>query len=120
MAFTDPQTITIATVPITLPRTNVGSNSSEYRSSDDLVKLSASSAYGRRNRRVLRVDHAKVSPDAFVPATNSRVSMSCYIVIDEPPTGYTNTEVMDVYTGFNTLVTASSHALITKLIGGES
>jgi hypothetical protein len=46
--------------------------------------------------------------------------MSNYIVFDIPPVGYTNTEALAVYTGFKTLFTATSDALITKLLGGES
>jgi hypothetical protein len=37
-----------------------------------------------------------------------------------PPAGYTNAEVMQIYTGFKTLFSASSDAVITKLLGGES
>jgi hypothetical protein len=46
--------------------------------------------------------------------------MSNYMVFDVPNVGYTNAEIKAVYVGFNTLYTASSHALIDKLLGGES
>lgn len=120
MSFSDPQTITISGTPISLPRVNVGNNGSEYLSSDGLVKLAASSAYGRRIRRVLRVDHQKVAPTFENPSINALQSMSCYIVFDTPRTGYTNAEALAVYTGFKTQFTATSDALITKLLGGES
>lgn len=120
MAFTDPQSITISGSTIALPRTNAVGNKSEYTSSDGLVILSASHAYGRRTRRVLRVDHSKITPDPFVPTQNAKVSMSNYIVFDIPPAGYTNTEALAVYSGFKSLFTGSSDALITKLLGGES
>jgi hypothetical protein len=42
------------------------------------------------------------------------------MVFDRPKVGYTNTEAMAVYTGFNALYTASTSALIAKLLGGES
>lgn len=120
MAFSDPQSITISAVTTPLPRTSVQANASEYTSADGLIKLSASSTYGRRSRRVLRVDHSKITSDPFLPAQNTKVSMSNYIVFDIPPVGYTNTEALAVYTGFKTLFTATSDALITKLLGGES
>jgi len=120
MAFTDPQSITISGSTISLPRTNVGNRSAEYESADGLVKLSASHALGRRERDVLRIDHSKITTDPFIPAQNSKVSMSCYMVFDLPPVGYTDTEALAVYTGFKGLFTASSDALITKLLGGES
>lgn len=120
MAFTDPQSITISGTAISLPRVSSLNNASSYSSADGLVQLSASHAYGRRNRRILRVDHAKISADVFVPTQNVRQSMSNYMVFDIPPAGYTNAEAKAVYDGFKALFTASSDALIVKLLGGES
>nr|QDH87391.1 MAG: hypothetical protein H2Bulk36841_000002 [Leviviridae sp.] len=42
------------------------------------------------------------------------------MVFDTPVAGYTNTQAKDVYVGLNTIYTATSHALIDKLLGGES
>jgi hypothetical protein len=120
MAFSDPQSITISGTPISLPRVSTGDNKSMYSSSDGLVDLSASSAYGSRTRRVLRVDHSKITTDPFIPAQNRQVSMSTYMVFDVPAVGYSNADVKAVYDGFKALYTASSDALITKLLGGES
>jgi hypothetical protein len=69
---------------------------------------------------VLRVDHKKVSADVFLPATNVAKSMSCYLVFDLPADGYTNAEAKAIFDGFRTQFGASSDALITKLLGGES
>jgi len=120
MALTDPQSITISGTAISLPRVNTGSNASEYRAADGTVDLTLSNAYGRRTRQVIRLDHNKVTADPFIPTQNSKVSMSCYMVFDRPVAGYTNTEALAIYTGFNSLYTASTSALITKLLGGES
>jgi len=120
MAFSDPQSITISAVTTPLPRTSTGTNGSEYTSADGLIKLAANSTYGRRTRRVLRVDHSKITSDPFIPAQNTKVSMSNYIVFDVPVVGYTNAEALAVYTGFKAAFTASSDALISKLLGGES
>lgn len=120
MAFTDPQSVTISGTPISLPRVSTGVGTSSYTSADGLVTLSASNAYGRRNRRVLRIDHSKITADPFIPANNSKVSMSNYLVFDLPVAGYTNTEAMAIYAGFKAAFTATSDALIAKLLGGES
>lgn len=120
MAFTDPQTITISGTATPLPLTSRGQQGADYRSADGLITLSANHAYGRRTRRVLRVDHSKLTTDPFLPTQNVKVSMSNYIVFDIPPAGYTNTEALAVYAGFKTLFTATSDAAITKLLGGES
>jgi hypothetical protein len=120
MAFADPQSVTISAVPISLPRVSTGVGSSDYASGDGLVHMNASNAYGRRTRRVLRLDHSKITADPFIPTQNSKVSMSNYIVFDLPVAGYTNAEALAVYAGFKASFTASSDLLITKLLGGES
>ncbi len=120
MSYSDPLSITIAAATTPLPRVNTGNNGSDYVSADGLIRVSASNAYGRRTRRVLRIDHSKLTSDPFIPAQNTKVSMSNYIVFDVPPAGYSNTQVLDVYTGFKSMFTASSDLLITKLLGGES
>jgi hypothetical protein len=120
MAFTDPQTITISGTAIPLPRVSTGDGSSKYMSADGLVSLNASHAYGRRTRRVLRLDHSKLTSDPFIPTQNTKVSMSNYIVFDVPPAGYTNADIIAVYNGFKAVYTATTDALIAKLIGGES
>nr|UJQ85653.1 MAG: hypothetical protein 2 [Leviviridae sp.] len=122
MSFADPQTLTIAPASaVSLPRTSVGDDTSEYASGDGLLQLVASHNYGKqRTRRMLRVNTSKVTSDPFKPAENRKVSMSYYIVFDLDPTAYTAAEALAVFAGFNTQITASSNLLITKLLGGES
>jgi len=122
MALADPQTITINAVTTPLPRTFSEGNESAYTSADGLWRLSLNHNLVKqgRTRHLLRFDHAKVTSDPFVPTQNVKVNSAIYLVVDTPPAGYTNTELMQVFTGFNTLCTASTNALIAKLIGGES
>ncbi|DAD51945.1 TPA_asm: coat protein [ssRNA phage Zoerhiza.4_20] len=120
MAFTDPQSVTISGTAISLPRVSSGDGKSKYLSSDGLVAFTASTAYGRRMRHVLRLDHSKIAADPLAPAMNAKVSSSVYLVIDEPDVGYDNTELMAIYAAFKTLITASSDALVSKVLGGES
>jgi len=120
MAFTDPQSITISGTTSSLPLTTRDRDEGQYTSADGLIRLTASHSYGKRTRRVLRVDHSKVTADPFIPAQNTKVSMSNYIVFDVPVVGYTNAEALAVYNGFKTLFTASTDAAISKILGGES
>jgi hypothetical protein len=120
MAFTDPQSIDIGAGAVSLPRTSVGQDNSVYTSADGLLQLKASSTYGKRNRRTLRIDVTKVTSDPFIPAQNVKVSMSYYVVIDAPPVGFTATEQLNIYKGLKALQLASSDALMSKLLGGES
>lgn len=59
--FTDPQSVTVAGSAKSLPRTSTGSNQSEYTTADGLYKLKVSSSYGKRNRRVVRLEANKVA-----------------------------------------------------------
>jgi hypothetical protein len=121
MSFTDPLSVTIAPASaVSLPRINVEDNASDYSSSDGLIVVRASHQYGKRTRRLLRIDASKITSDPFKPAENVKVSMGVQLVFDLPPAGYTATEALAVYTGFKTLYTASTDALITKLLGGEN
>jgi hypothetical protein len=120
MSFSDPQSVTISGTAISLPRVSTGVGTSQYASSDGLVSLTASSQYGKRTRRVLRIDHSKITSDPFIPAQNVKTSMSNYLVFDTPVAGYTNAEALAVYAGFKAAFIASSDLLITKLLGGES
>jgi hypothetical protein len=120
MSFTDPLSITISAVTTPLPRVSVGDDESEYQSSDGLLKVSASHNYAKRTRRMLRIDSSKITADPFKPTENVKVSMSNYIVFDLPPAGFTAVEAQAVYTGFKALFTATSDAMIAKLLGGES
>jgi len=120
MSFTDPMSVTISAATTPLPRTSVEEDKSEYTSSDGLIQLVGSHTYGNRARRMLRLDVSKLTADPFKPAENVKVGMSVYTVFDLPPAGYTNAEALAVWVGYNTLATATSNAVITKLLGGES
>lgn len=122
MALSDPQSITISAVTSPLPRTFAEGDESHYTSADGLIQLSLNHTFAKqgRIRRLLRLDHSKLTSDPFKPSENVKVTMAVYNVFDLPPAGYTAAEALAVYTGFKALYTASSDAIITKLLGGES
>lgn len=121
MALTDPQTVTISGATTPLPRTFQKESTSEYASADGLITLKVShSREGKRGRSVVRIDHAKLTTDPYKPDENVKVGCSIYTVIDTPPAGYTDAEVLAIWAGFNTQLTAASNAVFTKILGGES
>lgn len=121
MSLADPITVTISAVPITLPRVATGEHESEYLSGDGLYRVETSHSYGKeRTRRMARINAVKIAPDPFRESENVERSMSFYWVFDLPDWGYTPVEAKAVADGFNTFLTASSGAVITKLLGGES
>lgn len=120
MAFADPQSVTINAVANTLPRVSSGVNSGSFSSNDGTVALSVSSAYGKRTRRTIRLDHSKIAADPFTSGLNQKYSMSTYVVIDVPVTGYTVTEAKQIVDALTAYLTASSGSVVTKLLGGEN
>lgn len=119
MAFSDPQSLTINSVAVSLPRTAFGTSSGAFTAADGNVKLSISHQSGKRNRHVIRVDHSKIASDPFVSSVNAKFSMSAYVVIDVPATGYTAAEAKQVADGLAAYLTASSGSNITRVLGGE-
>lgn len=120
MAFSDPQSVTINAVAVSLPRTSSGVDAGSFTSNDGTVKLSVSHSYGKRNRRTVRLEHSKIAPDPLISSTNIRHSMTAYIVVDTPVTGYSVTEAKQIVDALTAYLTASSGGNVTKLLGGEN
>jgi len=120
MAYADPQSVTINAVAQTLPRVSSGDNKGAFRKDDSTVELTISHAYGKRVRRVIRLNHNKVAVDPLVPAYNVPFSMSVSLVVDSPVVGYTVAEQKQIVDALTAYLTASSGARTTQLLGGES
>jgi len=121
MAFSDPQSVTVAGTAISLPRTGlVGANGSVYTSADGLTQLSISSAYGTRNRRTARLTTTVTVADPLISGTNVVRSSSVYFVIDAPKNGIANADLLAQALGLFAWASASSGANTTKILGGES
>jgi hypothetical protein len=118
--FSDPQTITINSIANTLPRTSSGSNAGVFTKDDVTVKLSITHQLGKRNRRVVRLDHSKIAADPLLAGINVKATMAAYVVFDTPETGYSLAEQKQVVDGLTAYLTASAGANITKILGGES
>lgn len=120
MAFADPQSVTINAVANSLPRTSSGVNSGVFTKDDGNVKLSVAHQYAKRTRRTIRLDHSKIAADPLISAQNIKYSMSAYLVVDMPITGYTVAEAKQIIDGLTAYLTASSGARVTQLLGGEN
>ena len=116
----DPQSVTINAVAQSLPAVARGANTSSYRKDDGTVQLTISHSYGKRNRRTARLDFSKIAADPLVSAQNIKYSMSAYLVIDLPVTGFTVTEAKYVVDALTAYLIASSGAKVTSILGGES
>jgi hypothetical protein len=116
----DPQSVTINAVATSLPAIGRGVDTSAYQKDDGTVKLTVSHNYGKRTRRTARLDFSKIAADPLISAQNIKYSMSAYLVIDLPITGFTNTEAKYIVDALTAYLTASSGAKVTAILGGES
>jgi hypothetical protein len=116
----DPQSVTINAVANSLPAVGRGVNSSTYQKDDGLVSLAISHTYAKRTRRTVRLNHSKIAADPLVSSQNIKYSMSAYLVIDTPITGYTVAEAKYIVDALTAYLTASSGAKVTSVLGGES
>lgn len=120
MALADPQSITVGGSAKSLPRTSTGINQSSYTTADGTAAFLVSHQYGRRNRRTARVTSTKITTDPLNTTANVRVSMSAYVVLDVPPTGFTAAEQKEILLAVSTWLSATSGANADKLVGGEN
>lgn len=120
MAYADPQSVTINAVANSLPRTGSGVNEGSFTKDDGTVKLRVSHTYGKRTRRMIRLDHTKIAADPLQASINVRLSASVYLVVDVPPVGYNIAEVKQIVDALTGYLTATSGARTTQLLGGES
>lgn len=116
--FSDPQSVTVATVAKSLPRVSTEDHSSTYTKDDETYSLSISHTEKNRVRRLVRLDFNKIAADPFTSGNSQKISGSTYLVIDEPPGArFTNQEILDNVKG---LIGWCSDANLTKVIAGES
>jgi len=120
MALADPQIVTINAVATNLPRTGMGPSSGTFTSADGLVELAVSHQKGKRVRRVVRLDHSKVAADPLLAGVNVKASMSAYLVIDTPTTGYSTAEAKQIVDALTSYLTSSSGARVSQVLGNES
>ena len=120
MALADPQSVTVGGSAASLPRTSTGPNSSTYTKADSTVSLQVSSAYGRRYQRRARITSTKITTDPLHTTSNVRVSMSASVLLDVPPTGFSQAEQKEILLAIATWLSASTGANADKLVGGEN
>jgi len=115
--FSDPQSITVATVAKSMPRVSSEGTKSQYQKNDLEYTLSISHTPVKdRLRSMARVDQRAIVPDPLT-AVNDYETLSVYLVIDRPLAGFSSTQVNDLITGFKTWLDSTT---VGKLYGKES
>jgi len=129
--FTDPitldPTVTFNSTTVTLPRVSQNGTVSTYQAgplsvfAGSQLQVVASHQFGRRIRRSLRLNYADNAGSTLVTGSTQPRSMSCYVVFDIPSTNaFTVVEQKALFNGLKGTWNASTDALLTKLLGGES
>jgi hypothetical protein len=112
---------------VSLPRVSQQGTISVYQAgplsvnAGSLLRVSASHQYGRRVRRVLRCDYSDNAGSTLISGTTAPRSMSCYVVFDVPNgSPFTATDQLALFNGLKGTWSASTDALMKKVLGGES
>jgi hypothetical protein len=117
----DPQSVTpTGGSAVSLPATGRAIDQSVYTSADGNTKLTIGHTYGNRKRFQVRLDFSKIAADPLISAQNIKYSMSAYLVMDVPITGFTVAEAMAQAGGLLAYLSASTNAKVTSVLGGET
>lgn len=122
MALADPLSVTIDKEAIQLSRIATGDTSGKFQNSDKTVTLLVrprTTAAGRR-ANVIQLRKKKVTTDPLVSTTNVEVEASVAVTVNLPASGFTSTDVANLYEALASLLTGSSNAVLTKIVNGES
>lgn len=129
--FTEPLSLTPGATfdagAVSLPRVSQEGSVSVYQAgplsvqAGSLLKVTASHQYGRRTRRVLRLDYGDNAGTTLISGTSSPRSMSVYVVFDIPTAGlFSAADQLALFNGLKGTWSASTDAVVKKLLGGES
>jgi hypothetical protein len=111
----DPQSIN----SISLPRTGIGTDSAVYTSADGALSLRVQKVSGKdRNRFIVSVQSTKIAADPLT-AVNQRISAVASVTVTAPLSGFTATELKDLYKGLGDALSATTYAMFLKILGGE-
>lgn len=117
MSFSDPQSVTINAVPVSLPRVSIGTSEATYRAADETVQLRIShQAAKSRKRRMVRLDQTVIAADPLT-SENASQKAGIYLVVDEPSFGFTDAQLDYLVDALVAWLTSGN---IAKLLGGES
>lgn len=118
MSLADPQSITIGSA-ISLARVSDDGFKSQYFSADRLVRETVSSQYttgsNGRTKTLVRVDKDVTAADP-ISSLNKSLTGSVYVVLDFPLFGYTTADKIAMFTGLSGQLTASTNAVLTKIV----
>jgi hypothetical protein len=112
----DPQSVTINAVATSLPKTNIGPTQNVYTSADGVTTFTTKqNVTASRFRREVRLSQHKVAADP-ITGLNKDLGVSVYLVIDEPKSGFSDTEIGYLIDALKTWLSSANYL---KVLGGE-
>lgn len=112
----DPQSVTINSVAVSLPRTQQGNTQNVYTSADGNTTMTTKqNTTASRFRREVRLSQKKIAVDP-ITAKNAEIGFSVYLVIDEPRAGFTDAELGYAIDALKAWATSANY---NKVLGGE-
>lgn len=112
----DPQSVTINAVATSLPRTSTGPTVNGYTSADGVTSMTTKqNITASRFRREVRLSQHKVAADP-ISGLNKDLGVSVYFVVDEPKSGYSDTEIGYLIDALKTWLSSANYL---KVLGGE-
>lgn len=122
MAYADPQSVTVTGIgTVALPRVPSSNPAriGQFQSADgNMVLTVRQDTSAKRFRREIRLTQKKIAADPLT-AVNQELSSSVIIVVDEPRSGFSDAELLNLWTGLTALLTASTNAKFNQALGGE-
>jgi hypothetical protein len=114
--LTDPQSVTVNAVAISLPRVQEGNGVHVYASADgNQTMTTKQNTSASRFRREVRLSQRKIAADP-ISAVNKEIGLSVYLVIDEPRTGFSDAEIGYQIDALKAWLTSANY---NKVLGGE-
>jgi len=125
MAYADPQSVTYNAVAQSLDRVSSGVNSGRFYKAvagGADFSLEISHQYGKRTRRMARLNVGLVNPNPYATGISAYESTSAYLVLDTPATnGIVDPAVAVLSVNALTLwLTATSNANALRLAQGQN
>lgn len=112
----DPQSVTINAVATSLPKTVNGPTQNVFTSSDGNTSMTTKqNTTSARFRREVRLSQKKVAADP-ISGVNKELGLSVYLVIDEPRSGFSDTEIGYLIEALKGWLTSANY---NKVLGGE-
>jgi len=112
----DPQSVTINSVATSLPKTFTSPTTNTFTSADGVSSMvTKQNQTATRFRREVRLSQHKVAADP-ISGLNKDLGVSVYFVIDEPKSGFSDTEIGYLIDALKTWLSSANYL---KVLGGE-